>query len=270
MLRQVSDSNGLETWRQLRNLYTPKTKVRSMAILSALMSYPNFVKDKALLEQIQNLERIGDEYRKASGHDVSDDILLATLVRVLPRHVQQHVQLGMDDNSAFQQIKDRVVAYERVSSSWNRDKVLIECGATTLGSVTSYGAGDQDAAPMDINQLQQQINLLQSQKGKGKGKGKDKGKGKGKSPFKGKGKGKGYGGSPDKGKGKQQQKGSDSKGKGKSKNDPNVCNYCHKSGHWERDCYKKQKDQQQVRVLPVEAPTLALVHKAPILRQFDC
>ena len=127
-----------------------------MAILSALMGYPNFVKDKTLLKQIQNLERIGDEYRKASSHDVSDDILLTTLVRVLPRHVQQHVQLAMDDNSTFQQVKDRVVAYERVSP-WNRDRVLIECGATTLGSVTSYGSEDQGPAPMDINQLQQQM-----------------------------------------------------------------------------------------------------------------
>lgn len=66
-------------------------------------------------EQIQNLERISDEYRKASGQDISDDILLSTLVRVLPRHIQQHVQLGMDDSSTLQQVRERVLAYGPVS-----------------------------------------------------------------------------------------------------------------------------------------------------------
>ena len=39
MLRQINDSNGFEVWRQLSNLCTPKTKGRSLALLSALMSY---------------------------------------------------------------------------------------------------------------------------------------------------------------------------------------------------------------------------------------
>ena len=111
----MTESNGFETWRQLYNLFTPKTKVRSLAILNAVMNFPHFVKERTMLEQVQNLERLGDEYRKASGNDISDDIMLTTLVRALPKHIQQHIQLGMDENSTFQQVKDRVIAYERVS-----------------------------------------------------------------------------------------------------------------------------------------------------------
>ena len=54
VLRQVNESNGFETWRQLYNLYTPKTKVRSLAILSAVMNFPHFVKERTMLEQVQN------------------------------------------------------------------------------------------------------------------------------------------------------------------------------------------------------------------------
>ena len=141
LLRQTPNSNGLEFWRQLHSLYAPKTKVRSMAILSAIMGYPAFRKDRTLVEQLQTLERLGDEYCKTAGVNISEDILLTTLVRSLPRHVQQHIQLGMDDNTTYQQVRERVVAYERVASSWTRDKILVECGATPLGAVTFLRLG---------------------------------------------------------------------------------------------------------------------------------
>ena len=109
-------------------------------------------------------------------------MLLTTLARSLPRHVQQHIQLGMDDNTTHQQVRDRVIAYERVSCSWTKDKILVECGATPLGAVTSYAsaAGGGHAA--------MEINLLQS-----KGKGYDSGKGRGSSKRHNKGQQKGYG-----------------------------------------------------------------------------
>ena len=70
---------------------------------------------------------------------------------------------------------------------------------------------------------------------KGKGKGKPSDKGKGKSQ---KGQQKGYNSGYNVG---QQQKG---------KLDANVCAYCGKHGHWQRESRKKQADQQnQVRVV---------------------
>ena len=80
VLRQIDDANGLEAWRQLHSLYSPKTKGRAMALLSALMQFPMFTKEKTCLEQMQSLERLAEEYRKASGREVSDDILLSTLL----------------------------------------------------------------------------------------------------------------------------------------------------------------------------------------------
>ena len=174
VLRQVTEANGLEVWRQLNCLYTPRTKGRSLALLNAIMSYPSFSKDRSTLEQVQNLERVADEYRRSSGRDISDDILLSTLVRVLPRDVQRHAQLTMSETSTYAEIREQVIAHEGIAYSWSRDRVLADVGAGPVGAVTSYATGDGGTAPMEINMV----------KGKGKQKGKNnKGKGKGKPVF---------------------------------------------------------------------------------------
>ena len=53
LLKQVVESNGLEVWRQLCGLFTPKTK--SMAL--ALMAHPPFTRERTILEQVHGLER---------------------------------------------------------------------------------------------------------------------------------------------------------------------------------------------------------------------
>ena len=85
-----------------------------MALLSALMGSPMFCKDKTCLEQLQLLERLAEKYRKASGRKVSDNILLSTLPRVLPRNLRQHIHLTMEETTRFQQFKQKIPAYEKV------------------------------------------------------------------------------------------------------------------------------------------------------------
>ena len=105
ILRQVQQQNGLEAWRQLSALYVPRTKGRSLALLNAVMQFPVMSKDKTMLEQILLLERVSDEYTKAAGQQVAPDILLSTLVRILPRDVQRHVQLTMSEDATYAQIR---------------------------------------------------------------------------------------------------------------------------------------------------------------------
>ena len=239
MLKQVAESNGLEVWRQLTSVYTPKTKTRSLGILSALMSHPSFSRDKTLLEQVHGLERLADAYRKASGTAVADDLLLTTLVRCLPKQIQNHIQLTMTESSTFEEVKEKVVSFERLSSTWAKERVYSE-----LGMVTSYSNDAGGPAPMEINYVS---------KGKSKGKGKNKGGQKGKSKEKGKSKdaigkgkqhnGKGYADATSKGTGKGQTKSSDA---------ANRCNYCGNYGHWKRDCRKFQADKAAGKVRQVE------------------
>ena len=62
--RQFLDQNGFETWRQLCQLFEPRTKSRSISLSQALMRFPNFEKSRTLLEQMQSLERIREDIRK--------------------------------------------------------------------------------------------------------------------------------------------------------------------------------------------------------------
>ena len=233
ILQSVTDRNGLEVWRQLNIQFAPRTKGRAISILSAYMNYPQFDKNKSCLENIQLLERVRGEYRKASNVELADDIQLSVLVRCLPRHVQQHVQLQMKEESTYAEVRAAVLAYENVTQSWTDKRIFNE-----LGVVQSYAAGSGGSAPMEIDAVQ----WKGKDGGKQKGKGKDFQKGKGFGKFfnaKGKGKGKSdsKGGHLGKGKGWNQQP--------NAQKFDGYCDYCHKYGHKQKDCFIKKRDQSK-------------------------
>ena len=147
VLRQVPNNNGLEAWRQLGSIYMPRTKGRSLALLGAIMQFPAFGRDCSMLEQVQTLERLADEYTKSAGHDVAPDILLSTLVRVLPKEIQRHVHLTMGEDASYAQVREQVLANERISSAWSRDRDIADIGASSLGAVASYSTGEPEHRP---------------------------------------------------------------------------------------------------------------------------
>ena len=55
ILKGVAGRNGFEAWRQLLSQYQPRTRARSISMLSALMNFPQFNKSQTITEQIQGL-----------------------------------------------------------------------------------------------------------------------------------------------------------------------------------------------------------------------
>ena len=110
-----------------------------------------------------------------------------------------------------------MLSYEITTTSWSPQRVQ-----QALGVTSAPHKDEQGPAPMEIDMV------TDKGKGKGKGKGKDKGKGKGHQGKSGKGK------SKDRGKGKGGKKGGNV--------DAQSCLYCHKKGHWKRDCRKLKSD----------------------------
>ena len=102
MLRAIPEYNGFELWRQLQTVYAPRTRARSLALLSAYMSYPGYTKDKSFREQVNTLERVADEYQKVAGVAIGPDVRLGVLVRVLPQHLRQHIQRQMTETSTYE------------------------------------------------------------------------------------------------------------------------------------------------------------------------
>ena len=109
VLRQVEGRNGMEVLRQLIDLYTPSSRARSIALLQSFMQFPSFTKEKTMHEQILALERLRSEYQSCSGKDISDDLALSVLVRALPAHIRQHVQLQMSETTTYSETRTRIL-----------------------------------------------------------------------------------------------------------------------------------------------------------------
>ena len=210
--------NGLEAWRKINKRYDPATGSRKGSLLRHILSPA-----KSKLEDLTaNLEVWLDliaryENRKdPSGARVQlqDEIKIAVLEQICPTELERHLQMSKARLRTFEDHREETMSFleTRLGS-----KLKIETIASTSGKEHK----SDDA--MDVGAVMF--------KGKGKGKGKSsKGKGKG---FKGKGKGN---------KGGKQGKGkfnNNNQGKGQQSKSSDVCWHCGKSGHHQKDCWKK-------------------------------
>lgn len=170
------------------------------------------------MDQALGLERLRTEYARASGTDLADDIMLSILVRSLPKHIQQHIQLQMDESSTYSKVRELVLGYEAVTTSWTPAKIHNELGVIPHAGALNASPGQpyNGPMPMEVDRFEKG---KQKGKSKGKQKGKDKGKGKGKF---------------DKGKGKSSSE--SGKTRAATANDKRL--YCNKYGHFKRDCWK--------------------------------
>ena len=186
LLRSVEDGNGLEVWRELTRQLAPRTRARSLSLLQAFLNHPNFTKEKHLLEQVLGLERIAEEYHAVAKEEISDNTKLSVLLRAVPQKLRQHLQLQLDEAATYAVVRNRVLAYERTTTSWTSQAIYREL------DIKDSGTRNDEAVPMEIDRVKGKSKG--KQKGKGKS-GKDGKDGKGKSGWKGDGKskGKGYG-----------------------------------------------------------------------------
>ena len=229
ILRGIDDRNGYECWRQLTNQFSPRTRSRSLAMLSAIMGLPSFTRDRTLREQLMSFERLIAEYEKASGNQLPGDVKLSVVLKAIPKTLQSHVHLRMDSSTTYEDVKSLVLSYEVSATNWTASRIQQELGLVNSGKANS-------AVAMEVDQ-EGSVAQVKGKGGKGKqGKGKDKGKGKSKD---GKGKSK----DPPNPKAKP---------KAKAKSNPDVvCHYCHKKGHYQRDCRKLKSDQASGKVRSV-------------------
>ena len=245
--RSGSDErNGFALWKTLIDHFAPQTRQRALALSQAISSYPAYkaTGGKTLQEHIMGMETLVQQYDSLNSKQYDRDVLLGVLMRLCPEGIRQHLTLSIGETTSYQEVRERILSYERSSRLWSVDEMLKPLGKSDPSGV----------APMEVD-------AVVKGKGKGheKGKGK-KGKGKGSSWSDGwnwfnswskgfgksKGKSKGRGKSKGKGKGKGKQfKG---KGKGKGKLNPDRCRICNGYGHWGNECPNRQDNVREVRV----------------------
>ena len=162
LLRAVEGRNGYEVWRQLSLQLAPKTR-------QAFLNHPNFTKDKGMtmLEQLLGLERLAEEYGKVAKEEIGDNTKLSVLLRVMPAAVRQNLQLQMTEDTSYKEAREKMLAYERTTTSWGSQAIYKELAITK-----DHDRHDRDdeVIPMDVDRV------------KGKEKGKRKGKDKAASP----------------------------------------------------------------------------------------
>ena len=209
------------------------TRQRTLALAHAgiLASYPNFSKDKTVVESVLQYEALVDQFQELNGTTYPHELKTATLMRCSDQRLREHLQLTIKEDTKYKDIRETLISHEKATQTWSQEAVL--------KSVQAPKNDPNGPAPMEVDRIEDKG------KGKYKGKGKHKGKYKGWIPFSPYGRGRG--GRNGRGKGKGKQKGK-SKGKGKNKGKggksygkaaENQCKECFQFGHWARDCPNK-------------------------------
>ena len=248
-IKQVQDENGFEAWRLLLEEHLPRTRARSLQLLSNLI-HTKFDSKRTTMENILKFEDSIEEYEKSSSDSVQDDLKVSVVLGNTEGPLRQHLLLNVKETTKYSTLRQFLVSYEQ-TTRW-----------TTTDLINS-GKDHGGQADMDISRIKGE-----EKGGKGKGKGKMSWKGRfgGGKGKKGRGKGKGYGNHFYKGKGRGTYKGG-KKGRGKGRGRsykggfksksrgfgsgaPNVglCHYCHKPGHYEANCRQKQRDLQSSNI----------------------
>ena len=234
--------DGFRLWHELNQEFVPSTRQRSLALAQALGAFPAF--KNSALEGVLNFEQLVAQYEEASGSTYPDELKAATLIRCCQPKRREQIQLAISDTTTYKDIREKVVAYERVSKAWTSEQVLKH-----INEPPRPDAND-GPTPMEVDRV--------NDKGKGKHKGKKGGKGFGGEWASAWGYGRGKGrGRHNKGKGKGKQKGKKGGGKKGSKGGDKgkkggrgraaygQCSICYEYGHWSRECPNKMV--QQVR-----------------------
>ena len=237
LIRHVKSENGFEAWQSLLKEMQPATRARALALLSQL-SRIQFAEGKTLSEQLPQFEALVLEYERISTQKYSDDAKVASILLACPLQIRQHLHLWLTDTTTYEQLKDRIIQLEAVTTKWDSTNSLMPPTRTT---------GDE-ATPMVVDYIGKVGKGKKGQKGKGKeAKGKDKGKEKGKfggkdgkGAWKGAEKGKSFWDRSWAKKGKPSEKG----GKGTKSG---ACHLCGKVGHFAKECWKRvnQVEEQQ-------------------------
>ena len=184
MLKKIEGSNGFEALRQLVLSMEPVSRNRSLGILNAIMSWPQFsMKGGSVVAQLLRLEAAFREYERTTGEALQEELRFAVVFRCVTGQLKTRLQLQVQDGTSYADLREHIVRYDKATLKWT--------DAMCLASEPSH-----ETVPMDVGRIEK------GKKGKGKGDSKgdgkvkfqsSKGKGDGKVKFqssKGKGDGK--------------------------------------------------------------------------------
>ena len=240
MLKKIEGSNGFEVFRLLVLSMEPVSRNRSLGILNAIMSWPQFsMKGGSVVAQLLKSEAAFREYERTTGEALQEELRFAVVFPCVTGQLKTWLQLQVQDGTSYADLREHIVRYDKATLKWT--------DAMCLASEPSH-----ETVPMDVDRIEK------GKKGKGKSKGmNNKGK-QTKGDSKGDGKVKFQ---SSKAKGSQQQGGKQNPGfrqwnqtgyqqaggkqsvqnqiagKQNDKGKGRTCYTCGRTGHLARDCW---------------------------------
>ena len=115
--------DGFALWYEMIREFIPSTKQRALALAQTLSQFPSF-KEKSMLESVLQYENLVQQYESASGQTYPSDLKAATLIRCSPPRLREHLQLSLSDVSTYADVREALLAYERISKSFFQEQIL--------------------------------------------------------------------------------------------------------------------------------------------------
>ena len=66
------------------------------------------------------------EYERSANVTYPDDLKIASVIAALPATLRLHVQMTLQDDTTFEDLRQRIEMYEQVSQRWMSDGARIE------------------------------------------------------------------------------------------------------------------------------------------------
>ena len=115
--------NGFALWKTLVDHYALATRQRALALSQAISSFPQYKQTagKTLQEHIMSMEALVQQYDALNAKQFDCDVLLGVLMRLCPEGIRQRLSLAITESTSYQEVRERILAFERSSRLWSVD-----------------------------------------------------------------------------------------------------------------------------------------------------
>ena len=110
ILRQVSESNGLEAYRQLLSSLEPVSRNRSLGVFNVILGWSSFDMQKNMLSQLVKLEDAFREYEK-TGATLAEEIKFPVLMKCLSGNIKIWLQPQASEITSYVTLREEVLEF---------------------------------------------------------------------------------------------------------------------------------------------------------------
>ncbi|CAE7525656.1 unnamed protein product [Symbiodinium natans] len=205
-------SAGLDAFRRLCHRFDPQSEETDLSLLTQIVNLGPFssTNPTEILAELERREEMMTKHETRTLDTLSDGFKRVMLLKMLVDPLKTHMQLNLKSFDTYEKARAEVVHFLELQAQ-------TQLASQSSQSLSSSSTGP---VPMDIGSLAQlgvksveELSSLLASFSKGKGKGAPNPHGKTPS------------------------------GKGKSQKFPGNCNFCHRQGHKEADCWDKYPDK---------------------------